>query len=115
MVFTTNKPLFFDPYTVNKHTGAFILIDPITNNTSAVGMILGAVSPEHERRTEKGTVISVTGDRLREAEAVRRLAAALSDEGHTVIVVGQNVEGAYRIDADTADIEAAVADITDKI
>jgi len=115
VVFTTGRPLFFDPYTVNKHTGAFILIDPITNNTSAVGMILGAVSPEHERRTEKGTVISVTGDSLREAEAVRRLAAALSDEGHTVIVVGQNVEGSCRIDADTADIEAAVADITDKI
>ncbi|MDE6483663.1 MAG: sulfate adenylyltransferase subunit CysN [Rikenellaceae bacterium] len=115
VTFTTNKPLFFDPYTVNKNTGAFILIDPITNNTSAVGMILGAVAPEHERSAEKGTVISVTGDRLREAEAVRKLAAALSAEGHTVIVVGQNIEGSHRIDADTADVEAAVADIADKI
>ncbi len=115
VTFTTNKPLFFDPYTVNKHTGAFILIDPITNNTSAVGMILGAVSPGNERRSDKGPVISVTGDTLREAEAVRKLAAALSVEGHTVIVVGHDVEGAYRIDADTADVERAVADITDKI
>lgn len=36
---TTAKTLFFDAYADNKATGAFILIDPITNNTSAVGMI----------------------------------------------------------------------------
>ncbi|MBQ4278461.1 MAG: sulfate adenylyltransferase subunit CysN [Rikenellaceae bacterium] len=41
--FTTAKPLFFDAYTRNKACGSFILIDPITNNTSAVGMILGPV------------------------------------------------------------------------
>ena len=43
VVFTTGKELFFDPYHTNKQTGAFILIDPITNNTSAVGMIIGKV------------------------------------------------------------------------
>ena len=43
VVFTTGKELFFDPYSENKQTGAFILIDPITNNTSAVGMIIGNV------------------------------------------------------------------------
>lgn len=36
---TTAKTLFFDAYKKNRATGAFILIDPITNNTSAVGMI----------------------------------------------------------------------------
>ena len=36
---TTAKTLFFDAYKQNKATGAFILIDPITNNTCAVGMI----------------------------------------------------------------------------
>lgn len=36
----TAKTLFFDAYAANRQTGAFILIDPITNNTSAVGMIL---------------------------------------------------------------------------
>lgn len=40
VVISTNKELFFDPYAKNKQTGSFILIDPITNNTSAVGMIL---------------------------------------------------------------------------
>ena len=36
---TTAKTLFFDAYKRNRATGAFILIDPITNNTCAVGMI----------------------------------------------------------------------------
>lgn len=43
VVFTTGAELLFDPYLKNKQTGSFILIDPITNNTSAVGMIIGRV------------------------------------------------------------------------
>lgn len=43
VIFTTAKPLFFDPYKKNKSCGSFILIDPITNNTSAVGMIIDRV------------------------------------------------------------------------
>ncbi len=43
VVLTTAKELFFDPYQKNKATGAFILIDPISNNTSAVGMIIDRV------------------------------------------------------------------------
>lgn len=43
VVFTTGEALFFDAYRKNKQTGAFILIDPITNNTSAVGMIIDRV------------------------------------------------------------------------
>lgn len=39
-VFTTAKPLFFDPYQKNKNTGSFVLIHPLTNNTVAVGMII---------------------------------------------------------------------------
>ncbi len=46
VVITTAKPIFFDPYTKNKNCGAFILIDPITNNTSAVGMIIDKVAKE---------------------------------------------------------------------
>ena len=43
VTFTTAKPLFFDSYQKNKACGSFILIDPITNNTSAVGMIIDRV------------------------------------------------------------------------
>lgn len=40
VIITTSKPLFFDPYKKNRQTGSFILIDPITHNTCAVGMII---------------------------------------------------------------------------
>jgi bifunctional enzyme CysN/CysC len=40
IVFTAHKPLFYDPYTKNRATGSFILIDPISNGTVAAGMIL---------------------------------------------------------------------------
>ena len=42
--FTTAKPIFFDAYAKNRNCGSFIIIDPITNNTSAVGMIIGESS-----------------------------------------------------------------------
>ena len=41
---TTTKPLFFDPYKKNRQTGSFILIDPVTHNTCAVGMIIDQLS-----------------------------------------------------------------------
>ncbi|KUG23940.1 sulfate adenylyltransferase subunit 1 [hydrocarbon metagenome] len=37
----TLSPIFFDPYKLNHATGSFILIDPLTNNTVAAGMIRG--------------------------------------------------------------------------
>jgi bifunctional enzyme CysN/CysC len=40
VVLTTSKPIFFDPYKKNRQTGSFVLIDPVTNNTCAVGMII---------------------------------------------------------------------------
>lgn len=43
-IITTAKPLFFDSYKKCKTTGSFVLIDPITHNTSAVGMIFDRVN-----------------------------------------------------------------------
>ena len=40
------RPLFFDAYEKNRATGAFILIDPLTNETLAAGMITGAAAGE---------------------------------------------------------------------
>lgn len=53
-VITTSKELFFDPYHQNKAGGAFVLIDPITNNTSAVGMILGAAKESDLTTADQG-------------------------------------------------------------
>lgn len=38
---STASPLFFDRYSLNKETGAFVLIDPYSNTTVAAGMIRG--------------------------------------------------------------------------
>lgn len=43
VVITTVKPLFFDAYKKNRNTGSFVLIDPISHNTCAVGMILDKI------------------------------------------------------------------------
>ena len=40
---STDAPLVFDPYAENKPTGGFILIDRLTNNTVAAGMIAFAL------------------------------------------------------------------------
>jgi hypothetical protein len=45
----TRKPIFFDAYRRNRTTGAFILIDPLSNLTLGAGMIL-----EREAREERG-------------------------------------------------------------
>jgi len=39
-VITTVKPIFFDSYHKNRSTGSFVLIDPVSHNTCAVGMII---------------------------------------------------------------------------
>lgn len=49
VVMSLNQPLVFDPYKVNPTTGAFIVIDRLTNNTVGAGMIL-----EHTDRRSQG-------------------------------------------------------------
>ena len=53
---TTAKTLFFDAYGKNKATGAFILIDPITNNTCAVGMIVKPLAEEDIQKEDLPTL-----------------------------------------------------------
>ena len=48
---TTGQPLFIDPYMRNHTTGSFILIDPVTNFTAAVGMIIDR--PAADDNTDK--------------------------------------------------------------
>jgi bifunctional enzyme CysN/CysC len=47
VVITTSKPIFFDPYSRNRQTGSFILIDPVTHNTCAVGMIIDRLDSKY--------------------------------------------------------------------
>ncbi|MDQ2833569.1 MAG: sulfate adenylyltransferase subunit CysN [Acidobacteriota bacterium] len=43
---STTRALFFDPYTENRNTGSFILVDPTSNATVAAGMIRRSISSE---------------------------------------------------------------------
>ena len=47
------SPLFFDPYSKNRTTGSFVLVDAQTNNTVAAGMILRAVGDETTKSTDE--------------------------------------------------------------
>ena len=43
-VITSDRELAFDPYSANRATGSFVLIDRLTNATVAAGMVIGAAS-----------------------------------------------------------------------
>src|SRR5690606_20077194 len=65
---STYKPIFADPYRTSSVTGAFILIDPVTNNTVAAGMIHGPAEDLGKNRAGKGHVNlpkSLVGDEAR--------------------------------------------------
>lgn len=96
VVFTTGKELFFDPYRKNKQTGAFILIDPITNNTSAVGMIIGEWTAGNGRPAVSEEVASVVSCRLdlpalgigkEHYEAVGKICEELGRQGVKVEII----------------------------
>jgi hypothetical protein len=86
----THRPLFFDPYKLNRITGAFIVIDPLSNETLGAGMIVDVEGQEEtrgqvsdaERRTRFGhrAAVIVVDD----AEAALLLERELFDRGALV-------------------------------
>ncbi|HYP05678.1 MAG TPA: sulfate adenylyltransferase subunit CysN [Bryobacteraceae bacterium] len=64
----THRPLFFDPYTSNRTTGAFILIDPVSNLTVGAGMIAERAEREDRKR---GGLAGVEFERSRLTAAER--------------------------------------------
>ena len=53
---STAAPVAFDRYKANRHTGAFILIDRLTNETAGAGMIAFGVRRANYIRWEALTV-----------------------------------------------------------
>ena len=88
VVLTTAKELFFDPYQTNKATGSFILIDPITNNTSAVGMIIDRVEDKDMHVSEELPVLDLPklGIAPEHYEAVEKAVKELERQGVAVII-----------------------------
>ena len=111
VVITTNKPLYFDPYRRNRNTGSFVLIDPVTHNTCAVGMILD------KRASDKLQSRITDIDR----EKIRRGKSLITDEqrmnrnkhkGSTRWITGLHGSGkndlAYTLEKQLFDIGASV-------
>ncbi|MEI6067990.1 MAG: sulfate adenylyltransferase subunit CysN [Methylococcaceae bacterium] len=92
---TVNAPVVFDPYKTNKGTGAFIIIDRLTNGTVGAGMITGATDDENQqcvstderaaRYSQKATAIALTG--LASKEVAYKLERKLFDNGHATTVL----------------------------
>jgi len=101
----TTLPLFFDPYRLNRSTGSFILIDPLTNATVGAGIIERAIdhgqgvrpgATGHRKRTTKDERLLRYGHpsaaiwlkgRPHVAELIERM---LFDEGWHVQLAGPN-------------------------
>ena len=92
---TLNAPAVFDSYSVCKHTGAFIIIDRISNVTVGAGMIIGATSAteyqpvtaeeRHARFGQQPISIWLRGDNtLAIAQEVER---HLFDMGHACAIL----------------------------
>ena len=86
VVLTSSKELFFDPYTQNKATGAFILIDPITNNTSAAGMIINRVEDKDMHTTMEIPVLDLPklGIAPEHYEAIETAVKELERRGYAI-------------------------------
>lgn len=88
VILTSSKELFFDPYHTNKATGAFILIDPISNNTSAVGMIMGRVDDKEMHSSIQLPVLDLPklGITAEHYEAIRTAVKELARQGIAIEV-----------------------------
>ena len=100
---TAARPLVFDLYAVCRTTGAFILVDRMSNGTHGAGMILGPGAHEpspsttgtevtREERAKRlghrAALVVVTGaDRTRQEELARGLERRLWDDGYTAHVL----------------------------
>jgi bifunctional enzyme CysN/CysC len=90
-----NAPVAFDPYSLSKGTGAFIIIDRLTNITVGAGMIVSGASdsdinPVSEqdriaRYGQKAITIRLTGDKKQ--EIATQLERRLFDMGHACLLL----------------------------
>lgn len=62
IVLSTGLPVFVDTYEHNRAMGGFLLVDSVSNNVVAAGMVTRSQSPESPAHTDrKGQVIWLTG------------------------------------------------------
>ncbi len=82
------RPLYFDPYKDNRVTGAFILVDSLSNNTVAAGMILPDAPQKDEEESR-----SPTSFRPRSQVSPDERSERLGQKGATVWLTGLPASG----------------------
>lgn len=105
VVLTCSRNLLFDSYQKNRQTGSFILIDPLTHNTAAVGMIINRVRSEqlpsnisHEIQSTTDRSLIDRGEREKQ----------LSQKAQTFWITGLHASGknevAYKLERHLFDL-----------
>jgi len=84
-----HKPIFYDPYKANRATGAFILIDSLSNNTVAAGMILEGEAAEPYTESQRPPPLERAGTQVSHDERSERL----GQKGCTVWLTGLPASG----------------------
>ena len=67
VVLQTTQKLFLDPYQRNKETGSFIVVDPVSNETVAAGMVIDRL-PESELRAPVDGMLAPKSENIRREE-----------------------------------------------
>ena len=85
--FRFNQPLFYDPYQINRTTGAFIVIDTLTNNTVGAGIILIRRVNREKKSIPKENMIS--NQALSPInERFNKLNLNISQKSVTILIIG---------------------------
>jgi sulfate adenylyltransferase large subunit len=85
-----HQPLYLDAYKDNRSTGAFIIVDTLTNNTVAAGMVLA--NELEERRDGEGDDFT-----LRSQVSPAERAERLGQRGAAVLLRGANADVVRRL------------------
>ncbi len=98
VVLTTSRPLLFDSYRKNRQTGSFILIDPLSHNTSAVGMIIERVNPETLPSLITGDAVASDRSLITTAEREKQLGHKAKTYWITGLHASGKNEVAYKLE-----------------
>ena len=98
VVLSLNQPIAYDPYKVNSATGAFIVIDRVTNTTVGAGMIL-----EQDRRGSSASDGGGAHLRVRHGEVtLQQREERFAQKAVTILLTGLTGSGkasiAYALD-----------------
>jgi bifunctional enzyme CysN/CysC len=97
VVLSLNQPIAYDPYKINAATGAFIIIDRLTNNTVGAGMILESGEArgggDHWGQEPAGAKLKVRQSLVSMAEREEKL----GQKAVTVLLTGLTGSGKSRI------------------